>query len=86
MEARLGNRKEDDYVADTLAVVLLLALAPRCRTAELGLLPERTLGVVLVVVIALMLLGQLRLRRSRNPLWNEPSIGEHMNWDQIEGK
>jgi len=45
-----------------LLVVLLLALAPRWPySRSWGYYPSGTLGVVLVVVIALMLLGQLRL-------------------------
>jgi hypothetical protein len=45
-----------------LLVVLLLALAPRWPySRRWGYYPSGTLGVVLVVVLALMLLGQLRL-------------------------
>jgi hypothetical protein len=45
-----------------LLVVLLLALTPRWPySRSWGYYPSGTLGVVLVVVIALMLLGQLRL-------------------------
>jgi len=58
----LGNRKEDDYVADTPAGrVVARARTSMAVQQKLGLLPERNSGVVLVVVIALMLLGQLRL-------------------------
>ena len=45
-----------------LLVVLLLALAPAWPySRRWGYYPSGTLGVVLVVVIALVLLGQLRL-------------------------
>ena len=45
-----------------LLVVLLLVLAPAWPySRRWGYYPSGTLGVVLVVVIALVLLGQLRL-------------------------
>lgn len=45
-----------------LLVVLLVALAPRWPySRNWGYYPSGTLGVVLVVVIALVLLGNLRL-------------------------
>ena len=56
------DRKDDDYAAYTLLVVLLIALAPAWPySRRWSYYPTGTLGAVLLVVVALVLLGRFHI-------------------------
>jgi len=55
-----GQARSEICLETILIVVLLLALIgawPRGRIAKLGILPDRGLGIVLVIVLVLLLLA-----------------------------